>query len=153
MSVWTDRDFVVLRWLHQHPPYAEILRTNWMSRERHLDLPELTEQDVHLAVETLHDDGLVDYRDQTWDSAGGVHWTAFQVSGAGLQALGEWPVFDVLTSPAELGQLLEALAELAANGEEETNLRTAARSARAKTTEALQSLAAGALGAVVRSQL
>jgi hypothetical protein len=62
-------------------------------------------------------------------------------------------VFDVLTSPAELGQLLEALAELAANGEEKTNLRTAARSARAKTAEALQSLAAGALGAVVRSQL
>jgi len=153
MSVWTDRDYVVLRWLHQHPPDAEILRTNWMSREPHPDLPELTDQDVHLAVETLHDEGLVDYTDQSWESGGGVYWTAFQVSGAGLQALGEWPVFDVLTAPAELGQLLEALAELAASDEEETNLRTAARSARSKTAEALQSLAAGAVGAIVRGQV
>jgi hypothetical protein len=153
MSVWTDRDYVVLRWLHDHPPYAEVLRTNWMSREPHTDLPELTDQDVHLAVETLHDEGLVDYRDRSWDSAGGVSWTAFQVSGAGLQALGEWPVFEVLTSPAELGRLLDALAELAPSEEEDTNLRTAARTARTKTAEALQSLAAGAVGAIVRSQL
>jgi hypothetical protein len=153
MSVWSDRDLRVLRYLHEHPPRHEMLTTNWQSKAPHDELPGLTEQDVHVAVETLVDEGLVHYRDDSWNSAGGVHWMGIQVTGAGLQALGQWPVFDMLTSPEELGLLLDGLAQVAATDEEESNLHEAARSARGKSAEALRSVAAGALGALVRSQL
>jgi hypothetical protein len=153
MSVWSDRDLRVLRHLHEQPPRHEMLSTNWQGKSPRPDLHELTEQDVHVAVETLVDEGLVSYRDDSWNSAGGVHWIGIQVTGAGLQALGEWPVFDMLTSPEELGLLLDGLAEIAATDEEESNLREAAKTARAKSAEAVRSLAAGALRALVRSQL
>lgn len=153
MSVWTERDFVVLRYLHDHPPRDGYFSTNWTSKKPHPDLPQLTEQDVHVAIETLDDEGLIQYRNDHWNASGGVHWIDLQVSGAGLQALGQWPVFDALGSPEELGQLLDALADIAATDEEENNLRKAAATARSKGREALQSLAAGAIGAVVRGQI
>jgi hypothetical protein len=151
MSVWTDRDAVVLRWLHESPPYAEMLHMT-LSTAPHPDVPGLSQLDVHLALETLSDDGLLHYSDVSWASGPSVTWTGLQVSGAGLQALGEWPTFDALSSPAELGQLLDALAELATE-EEESNLRRAANIARAKSGEVIQALAAGAFGALARGQL
>lgn len=153
MSVWSTRDLPVLRYLQEHPVRHEILATNWQSEVPHPDLPGLTEQDVHVAVETLVDEGLVHYRDDSWDTAGGVHWIGIQVTGAGLQALGQWPVFDMLTSPDALGALLGGIAQVAATDEEEVNLREAARTARGKSAEALRSLVDGALGALVRSQV
>jgi hypothetical protein len=153
MSVWSDRDLPVLRYLHEHAPRDELLSTNWHSKAAHPDLPGLTEQDVHVAVETLVDEGLIHYRNDSWNTAGGVHWIGLQITGSGLQALGQWPVFDMLTSPEELGLLLDGLAEMAATEEEENNLREAATTARSKSADALRSLAAGALGAIVRSQL
>jgi hypothetical protein len=45
------------------------------------------------------------------------------VTGAGKQALGLWPRFDALGSPAELAAVLEALAEEAPTEEERSNLK------------------------------
>jgi hypothetical protein len=123
-----------------------------MQDNPHPALPELSERDVHVSVETLADEGLVTYADRQYESGGGVDWMQFQVSGAGLQALGDWPVFDMLQTPEALGRLLDALADLASSEEEESNLRTAASTARSKGAEALRSLASGALSAVIRSQ-
>lgn len=61
MSVWTDRDAIVLRWLHESPPSNEILRTT-LGHEPHPDLPGLAQRDVHLAVETLIDDDLLHFQ-------------------------------------------------------------------------------------------
>jgi hypothetical protein len=123
MSVWTDRDAVVLRWLHESPPSAETLHTT-LSTEPHPDLLGLSQQDAHLAVETLADEDLLHYNDERWASGPSALWTGLHVSGAGLQALGEWPTFDALSSPAELGQVLDALAEqLASTDEEESKPR------------------------------
>jgi hypothetical protein len=133
MSVWSARDLVVLRHLHERPPRDEVLSTNWQSKEPHAELAPLREVDVHVAVETLADEGLVSYSETSRDAAGGVLWTGFQVSGAGLQALGEWHVFATLTSPSELGDLLEALADVAPSDEEEGNLRKASSTVRLKT--------------------
>ena len=152
MSIWTDRDVIVLRWLHERPPPAEILRTT-LRPEPHPDLPSLSQQKVHLAIETLIDEGLLDYNQERWSSGPSVTWTGLHVSGAGLQALGEWPAFDALSSPAELGQLLDALAGMAESDEEESNLRRAATTARSKSGEVIQALATGALGALARGQL
>jgi len=38
-----------------------MLETNRLSEKPHSDLLQLTEQDVHLAVQTLHDAGYVDF--------------------------------------------------------------------------------------------
>lgn len=65
MSVWTDRDAVVLRWLHESPPYAEMPHTT-LSSEQHPDVPGLSQLDVHLAVETLADEGLLHYSNDLW---------------------------------------------------------------------------------------
>ena len=57
---------------------------------------------------------LVSYTDESGRSGGGAHWTDFQVTGAGIQAPGEWPVFDMLRTPEALGRVLGALGDSAA---------------------------------------
>jgi hypothetical protein len=136
VTTWADRDLPVLYWLQEKPPEHGLLTTNWRRDTSHPDLPGLTEQDVHVSVETLADEGLVSYATQEAEGGGDVLWMQFQVTGSGLQALGEWPVFDVLGTPKELGRLLDALAEMAASDEEEGNLRAAASTARSKGADA-----------------
>jgi hypothetical protein len=152
VSTWAKRDLPVLYWLHETPLRGRILSTNYQSDRPHPDLPGLSERDVHVSVETLADEGLVSYANQSWTMSGRVSWMKVQVTGAGLQALGEWPVFDMLGTPEALGRLLDGLAEMAASDEEESNLRAAAGVARTKGAEALRTIATGALGAIVRSQ-
>lgn len=91
MSLWTDRDLPVLRFLYDHPPYEGMFETDRLSGEPHSDLPQLTKQDVHVAVETLHDAGYLDFANREGESAGGVLWMDVLVTGAGKQVLGEWP--------------------------------------------------------------
>lgn len=153
MRTWERRDLPVLRWLQSNPPEHELLMTNWMDDGAHPDVPELNQREVHVAVEVLADEGLISYGDITFEGGGGVIWTQFQVSGAGLQALGEWPTFEVLDNPDQLGSLLESLADMAATDDEEQNLREAAMTVKSKSREALQSITAGILRALVRSQI
>jgi hypothetical protein len=150
---WDERDARVLRWLKENPPEHEFLATNRVSENESDDLAGLTEVEIHVSVETLAEEGLVTFNNQTFESAGGVYWSQFQVSGLGMQALGEWPVFGSLGVPEELGDLLDALAEMAPNDEEESNLKAAADIARKTSSGALRALAAGALGALIRSQI
>ena len=35
MSLWSERDEPVLRWLLANPPHANILYTNWMRDQPH----------------------------------------------------------------------------------------------------------------------
>jgi hypothetical protein len=153
MTTWTTRDYQVLKWLQESSPQHGILSTNWQSTDEHPVLPGLTQQDVHMSVEILEDAGLVSSADQTWDSGGGVSWMQFQVTGTGLQALGEWPVFDMLENPKALGQLLDSLAEMSESDQEEENLRSAATRIRSMGRDALQALASGALTAAIRTQI
>jgi hypothetical protein len=153
MSTWSQRDLPVLYWLQENPPPQGLLSTNRLQDNPHSALPELSERDVHVSVETLADEGLVTYADKQYEGGGGVYWAQFQVSGGGLQALGEWPVFDMLGTPQALGRLLDALADMAASDEEESSLRTAATAARSKGAEALRSAASGALRGVLRFQI
>ena len=150
---WEERDGRVLRWLLESPPKDEFLMTNRLAESDSEDLPGLSQIEIHVSVETLAEDGLVTFKKQTFESAGGVYWSHFQVTGSGRQALGEWPVFNALGVPAELAQLLEALADMAPTDEEESNLRTAADVVRSTGAGALRALAAGAVGALVRSQI
>ena len=138
MTTWTTRDYQVLKWLQESPPQHGVLFTNWQSKDGHPALPGLTQQDVHMSAEILEDAGLVSSTNQTWESGGGVHWMQFPVTGAGLQALGEWPVFDMLENPEALGQLLDSLAEMSESDQEEENLLSAATRVRSIGRDALK---------------
>lgn len=137
MSAWSERDLRVLRWLHDSPPEQGMLSTNWMSDGDHPALPGLSEN----------------YSKQNPESSGGVYWAHFQVSGAGLQAIGEWPAFEMLETPEGLGHLLEAFAEMAPTDEEEGNLRSAATTVRSKAPEAVRGLATAVFSGLIRAHL
>jgi hypothetical protein len=148
-----ERDELVLSWLDDNPPRANILYTNWISDAPHEGLPQLSQARFHRAVETLSDAGYVSCEVASASSGGRVSWTRFQVTGAGKQALGLWPRFDALGSPGELAAILEALAETAPTEEEASNLKRAAASIRRAAPGVIRSLAKAALGAAARGGL
>lgn len=153
MSLWRERDLPVLKWLDANPPQHEMLQTDWMSAAPHPGLPELAQQAFHYSVETLRDAGYVRCEGQEWEGSGGVIWFGFQVTGAGKQVLGEWPLFEVLGQPRQLAAVLDELAKRTASDEEEENLRNAAETVRGLGAEALEQLAAGVLAQLIRSAM
>jgi hypothetical protein len=150
MSLWSERDEPVLRWLAENPPRANFLTTNWLSDDPDERLPQLTRADFHLAVETLHDAGYVSSDGGSYESGGGVHFALFQVTGAGKQALGLWPQFDALGSPGELAAILDALADSAPTEEEASNLKRAANAVRRGAPAVIRGLAEAGLSAAAR---
>ena len=55
--------------------------------------PSVTEREFHRSVLVLADAGYVAYGVPEYDGGGGCVFTHFQVTGAGMQALGLWPMF------------------------------------------------------------
>jgi hypothetical protein len=133
VTLWDERDKPVLRWLVENPPRANMLTTHKSGTARHEGVPSLTQAQVHASVEVLYDAGYVASDEPQGAGGGGVHWTHFQVTGAGKQALGLWPRFDALGSPGELADILEALARNAPTEEEASNLKRAAAAIRRAT--------------------
>lgn len=153
MTLWATRDEPVLRHLAVSPPRDDVLWTNRFSEQPREDFPALTEADFHRAVEVLHDAGHVSWGQSEGEGGGGWAFIHFQVTGAGKQALGLWPLFDALGSPAELAGLLEALGAEASTEEERTNIKRAADAVRRASPQLVKSAAVGALGVFARSQM
>jgi hypothetical protein len=153
MTLWSERDEPVLRWLIENPPHGNILRTNWMHTAPHGMLPSLTDAQVHRAVETLRDAAYVDSDEGMWSTGGGVSWARFQVTGRGKQALGLWPRFDALGDPQELAAILDALAENAPTQEQASYLKRAAGAVRRAAPEVIRGLAVAGLSAGARGVL
>jgi hypothetical protein len=109
MSVWTDRDQPVLQHLISSPPEHNILWTRKWSDDPRPDLPQVTEREFHKSVLTLHDAGYVAWDRDEGERGGGWNFQGFLVTGAGKQALGLWPRFDVLASPEGLSAVLDTL--------------------------------------------
>ena len=80
-------------------------------------------------------------------------FTHFQVTGAGMQALGLWPMFDELGSPAQLAALLDAIADDVATEEERTNLQRAASAVRRSGPDVVRAALTGGVSAIVRAHL
>jgi hypothetical protein len=150
MSLWDERDEPVLSWLVESPPRANILTTHRRGTAPHHGVPSLTQAQVHRAVETLHDAGYVSSDGGQGEGGGGVNWTRFQVTGTGKQALGLWPKFDALGEPAELADILEALAENAPTEEEASNLERAAAAVRRAAPGVVRGIAVAGLSAGAR---
>jgi hypothetical protein len=153
VTLWATRDAPVLRHLALYPPRDGVLFTESRSDQPREGLPEVTETAFDEAITTLADAGYLAWEQRETEGGGGRIYTAFQVTGAGKQALGLWPRFDALGSPGELAAVLEALSVDAATEEERTNLKRAADAVRKAGPELLRSLAAGVLGGLARSQL
>jgi hypothetical protein len=100
----------------------------------------------------LNDLGYVDGQVQ-YETGPGALFTHLRVTGRGQQALGEWPLFDEIASPATLALFLERLAEEAPTDEEASNLRRAAGYVRGLAVPALRAAAVGALAHVARAYL
>jgi len=127
MTVWERRDLHVLRALATSED--DNVRQGSLSLSATDEQPlglDLTTADVYAAVLTLGDAGYIEGEVQH-ESGQSVLVTHFQVTGRGQQALGEWPLFDQLATPATLALLLERLAEEASSPAEAGNLRRAAR--------------------------
>jgi hypothetical protein len=153
MTLWTERDEPVLRWLIEHPPDGDFLRINTASDEPYAELAQLTQLQVYLAVETLRDAGYLASDEGQWSSGGGFTITRVQVTGRGKQALGLWPRFDALGSPGELASILDALAEAAPTDEEAGNLRRAASAVRRAAPGVIRTLTEAGLSAAARHVL
>jgi hypothetical protein len=158
MTVWDERDEPVLRWLLENPPPGGVLRIWGISGLGHGDaplegIPALTQAQAYLAIETLRDAGYLASSPGEWSSQGGYTMTQIQVTGLGKQALGLWPRFDALGSPGELAAILEGLADNAPTEEEASNLKKAARAARAAAPAVLRALTEAGLSAAARHTL
>lgn len=152
MSVWERRDFPVLRALATSDD--ERLRHGFLDLSEHYPDPplglDLSAGDVHDAVLTLLDVGYVEIHDLQYESGPGALFTGLRVTGRGQQALGQWPLFDEIASPATLSLLLERFAEEAPTDEEAENLRRAARYAGSLGASSLRAAAVGALSQLAR---
>lgn len=153
MTIWENRDLPVLAHLLTDPPQHGMLWVDTRSEQPHPGLPELTGTDVYLAVLTLFDAGFVTWTHTEGEGGGNRHFQDIMVTGTGKQALGLWPRFDALGSPAALASVLDSLAEDAATEEERSNLRRAASVVRRSAPELIKAGLAGALSALARSQL
>jgi hypothetical protein len=151
MTVWEHRDLPVL--LALATSEDENVRQGFLnlSDGHPLEL-DMGSAEIYAAVLALHDAGYIEGEIQHQGSHGALV-THFQVTGRGQQALGQWPLFDELASPATLALLLERLAEEASSIEEAGSLRRAATYVGGLTASTLRGAATAALAHVVRVHL
>jgi hypothetical protein len=113
---------------------------------------DLDDAAIYESLLVLREAGYVDYQVEL-ESGPGAHFMQLAVSGGGMQALGEWPLFDAATSPETIALMLEHLAPEAPTDEETANMRRAAAYVRSMAPAAFRSLATGAISAVIRAHL
>jgi hypothetical protein len=154
MTVWSDRDLPVLLALTQ-PPDPQV-REGYLSighgRGSEALGVDLDDAVIYDAMLTLGDAGYIDF-DVQLETGPGAHFTHLAVTGGGMQALGQWPLFDAATSPETIALMLEHLAPEAPTEEESTNLRRAADYIRGMAPATFRSLAASAISALIRAHL
>lgn len=151
MSLWSIRDQPALRHLAEHPPHHNLLWTLSRIDKPRPELPALSEREFHRSVLTLADARYVAYGNAEYEGGGGCAFEDFQVTGAGMQALGLWPLFDELGSPAQLAGILDALGRDAATEEERTNLQRAATAVRRSAPDVVRAALTGGISAFARA--
>jgi hypothetical protein len=101
MTVWERRDLPVLRALATSDD--DHVRSGFLSMragvpDEHLGLA-LDGAQVHDSILVLADAGYVEAANLSYETGSGAIFTGLRVTGRGQQALGEWPLFDEITSP------------------------------------------------------
>jgi hypothetical protein len=85
---------------------------------------QLGDEQILQALLALDDTDYVAWNAMTWKSGPGVLFQGLRVTGRGQQALGQWPLFELMTSQQTLAMTFEALADIAAADERPALLRT-----------------------------
>jgi hypothetical protein len=138
VTLWERRDFPVLRALvdlDDENVRAGYLSLSGDSKTGALGL-ELSDAEIHDSLLTLREADYVHFELHP-ESGFGAGITRLQVTGAGFQALGEWPFFTEAT-PATLAALLERFADEAPTEEEGENARRAAQYVRGVSGDAFK---------------
>jgi hypothetical protein len=84
---------------------------------------DMTDVDILQALLALGDAGYLQWNELGYETAPGAHFSGLRVTGAGLQALGQWPYFELLTTPQTLAATFDALSDLVADEERPALLR------------------------------
>jgi hypothetical protein len=154
LSVWTDRDLPVLQALAAAPD--EAVREGFLelghgqgAEALGLDLDDAL---IHDSLLTLREAGYVDF-EVGYSMGPGAHTTQLAVMGAGMQALGEWPLVEAAASPETIALLLEQLAPEAPSEEESANMKRAATYVRGLAPATFRSLATGVAAAIIRAHV
>jgi hypothetical protein len=150
VKTWLERDLPVLRYLHDNPPEGGFLEADYLDNAEELGLHE---EEFARAIATLGDAGYVAWTGGGGEAGRGEYWTGFYVTGEGMQALGEWPVFEALGEPAHFGALLDRLASMAANDDDEHNLEAVSLRVKRLAPDLLRALFVGAAQALARHAL
>lgn len=153
MTVWTERDLPVLEALANPPD--EHLRLGYLSighgRGAEALGVDLSDDAIYDSLLTLRNAGYVDF-DMQLETGPGAHFTQLAIAGGGYQALGEWPLFDEISSPETMARLLEHLAEEAPT-EETQNMHRAARYVHSLGGDAFRRFVVGAMAELIRAQV
>ena len=138
MSLWETRDYPVLRAIADSDDtdllHGFLQFGNGKAGER-LGL-ELTDDEIYTAVLVLGDADYLAGK-VNLETGNSAFFSKLRVTGAGQQALGEWPLFGE-PSPATVAALLEQLADEAPTPEDTENARRASRFVMALSREAVQ---------------
>ncbi len=86
---------------------------------------ELSDDAAHDTILQLDDAGYVEFKNVSYESGGGAHFSGLHITGRGLQVLGQWPRFEAIISPLTFAALLDAPAEFAP-ADEATEMKRAA---------------------------
>jgi hypothetical protein len=138
VSLWETRDYAVLRVIadsDDNDLLHGFLQLGGGQAGQRLGL-QLSDEEIYTSVLVLADADYLtgELNPETGDNA---FFTKLRVTGAGQQALGEWPLFGD-PSPATLAAFLEQLADEASTPEEAEHARRASRIVKALSRETLR---------------
>jgi hypothetical protein len=138
VSLWETRDYPVLRAIadsDDNDLLHGFLQLGGGQAGERLGL-QLSDEEIYTSVLVLGD---ADYLtgEMNPETGNNAFFTKLRVTGAGQQALGEWPLFGD-PSPATLAAFLEQLADEAPTPDEAENARRASRFVKALSREALR---------------
>ncbi|MDX6591756.1 MAG: hypothetical protein QOJ13_952 [Gaiellales bacterium] len=154
MTLWDTRDLPLLRAVAD--PANEQVQGGYFqvghgmaAAALGIDMPE---DEVYAGLLALRDAGYLDFNESR---SSGAHATValFSVTGAGMQLLGEWPLFERMVSPLTLAAFLERLADEAPTDEEASAARSAAAYVRGLAPDVLRAVATGVSSTLLRGAI
>lgn len=113
---------------------------------------ELSDAHVYQALLALNDAGYVQWRQMHLQTGPGAAFSGLAITGAGQQALGQWPYFELFTNPQTLAMVFEALADLVPADERSALLRARDKSLEL-THDAATAVVIGVAGQAARAAL
>jgi len=154
VTVWTERDLPVLRFVADQLGGGSIFATAWCDNERrHPDLPGLGVVDVEYSIDTLVEAGYVSFDDREPNAVGETFWIGLAATGQGLRTLGEWPTLAGVDDPTSFAALLAALHGKAADPEQARALETVSRQVGKLSLAAFRGALVGAATTLARARL